>query len=85
MFFRGRKKRDFKTRATIGGLAIAVAALYALTVSYDITVRELAGYLLGSLAVLVGAMLAAVAVVLVVKGLRWCVRMLVEKFSGGHE
>jgi hypothetical protein len=89
LFFR-RKKGNFKTRATIGGVAIAVTALYALTVSYDITVRELAGYLLGSVVVLLGAMLAAIALVLVYKALKWLISRAVGKLtregeSGGHE
>jgi len=85
LFFKRRKKGNLKTRATLGGVAIAVTALYALTVSYDITIRELAGYLLGSVVVLLGAMFAAVLLVLVFKGIRWCLRALLMKISDSQD
>jgi len=81
LFFRGRKKVSVLTRATLGSLMIAVAALWALTVSYDITWRELLGYLLGSLFVLVAAMASAIAVVVLFKLLRRGGRWLIDRLS----
>ena len=54
----------------IGGIVIALGALYALVVAYDISTRELGVYLLGSIALLVGTALASILVVLVFKLLK---------------
>lgn len=59
-----------KMRAALGGIFIALAALYALARSYDISLSALAGFFLGSAALLLGAMVGAVCVVFVVVLLR---------------
>lgn len=76
MIFRKRKRMNWKTRATIGGLAIAVAALYALAVSWDISPGRLIGYLLGSIVLVLGTMLAAALLVVLIKLLGAAVRKL---------
>jgi len=53
----------------IGGLIIALGSIYALAVSYNIPGAELLWFLLGSALVLLSAMLAALFLVLIVKGL----------------
>ena len=75
----GKRRVSVKTRATLGGLAIAVAALYALTVSYDIALSELASFLIGSLAVVIGTMLLAVLVVAVIKLTARLIRKIGER------
>ncbi|MAO40521.1 MAG: hypothetical protein CMK70_09930 [Pseudohongiella sp.] len=75
----GKRRVSVKTRATLGGLAIAVAALYALTVSYDIPLSELASFLIGSLAVVIGTMLLAVLVVAVIKLTARLIRKIGER------
>ena len=80
--FRGRRKGNFKTRATIGGVMIALTALWALTVSYDITWQELFAYLAGSVVVLLLAMLSAVALLLALKLVRAALRWLARRLGG---
>ena len=75
----GKRRVSVKTRATLGGLAIAVAALYALTVSYDIPMSELASFLIGSLAVVIGTMLLAVLVVAAIKLMARLIRKIGER------
>ncbi|HBN15178.1 hypothetical protein [Pseudohongiella sp. O18] len=75
----GKRRVSVKTRATLGGLAIAVAALYALTVSYDIPLSELASFLIGSLAVVIGTMLLAVLVVAAIKLMARLIRKIGER------
>ncbi|MDH7943678.1 hypothetical protein QGM61_07580 [Pseudohongiella sp. SYSU M77423] len=75
----GKRRVSVKTRATLGGLAIAVAALYALTVSYDIPLSELASFLIGSLAVVIGTMLLAVLVVAAIKLIARLIRKIGER------
>ena len=75
----GKRRVSVKTRATLGGLAIAVAALYALTVSYDIPLSELASFLIGSLAVVIGTMLLAVLVVAAIKLMARLIRKVGER------
>lgn len=58
-----------RNRAVIGGLIIALGSIYALAVSYNIPGAELLWFLVGSALVLLAAMLAALCLVLVVKGL----------------
>lgn len=65
-----RRKTGVKLRVALGGVMIALAALYALAVSYDISIRELSVYLLGSVALLVGTALGAIVVVIVFKLLK---------------
>lgn len=61
---------------TVGLIAVAIASLWALTVSYDISRTELLGFLLGSALTLLAAMLAAVVLVVVFKGVATLVRRL---------
>jgi len=65
------------TRATFAGILIAVGSLYALSVSYDIPGSTLISYLIGSVILVLVIMLAAVAVVFIIKLL---VRLF-EKFT----
>lgn len=65
-----RRGKGAKLRMAMGGIAIALAALYALAVSYDISMREMSVYLLGSLALLLGTALGAIVVVIVFKLLK---------------
>lgn len=65
-----RRKTGVKRRVAIGGIMIAMAALYALAISYDIPMRELGVYLLGSLALILGTALASLVVVVVFKLLK---------------
>lgn len=58
-----------RNRAVIGGLIIAMGSIYALAVSYNIPGAELLWFLTGSALVLLAAMLAALCLVLVIKGL----------------
>lgn len=58
-----------RNRAVIGGLIIGLGSIYALAVSYNIPRAELLWFLVGSALVLLAAMLAALILVLVVKGL----------------
>ena len=55
-----RRKTGVKLRVALGGIMIAVAALFALAVSYDISVREMSVYLLGSLALLLKRVLGVI-------------------------
>ena len=69
-----------KLRATLGLLAITVTALWALTVSYDISMADLRLFLFGSVTLLVGAAAAAILLVVCLKvvgaGVRWLARRL---------
>jgi len=65
--FLKRRKAPVKLRIAIGGIMIALASLYALAVSYDISMREMSVYLLGSVALLAGTALGAVVLVVVFK------------------
>lgn len=65
-----RRGKGAKLRMAMGGIVIALAALYALAVSYDISMREMSVYLLGSLALLLGTALGAIVVVIVFKLLK---------------
>lgn len=65
-----RRKTGVKLRVALGGIMIALAALYALAVSYDISMREMSVYLLGSIALLVGTALGAIVVVIIFKLLK---------------
>lgn len=58
-----------RNRAVIGGLIIAMGSIYALAVSYNIPRAELLWFLVGSVLVLLAAMIAALFLVLIVKGL----------------
>ncbi|MDT8429135.1 MAG: hypothetical protein RQ757_10260 [Pseudomonadales bacterium] len=60
-------KINRKTRATLAGVLIAAASLYALSAAYDITLSSLFGLLLGSLLLLVAAMLLAFSLVFISK------------------
>ena len=75
-----RRWLSVKTRATLGGLAIAVGSLYALTVSYDIPQSELLRFLAGSLMLLVGAALGAIVLVVVIKLSFALLRKLMQRF-----
>lgn len=66
---KSRYRISRRNRAVIGGLIIALGSLYALTVSYNIPGVELLWFLVGSALVLLAAMVAAVFLVLLVKGL----------------
>ncbi|MGM0633262.1 MAG: hypothetical protein ACQETO_08805 [Pseudomonadota bacterium] len=59
-----------KSRMAIGGIVIALGALYALVMAYDISMRELGVYLLGSVALLLGTALASIFVVILFKLLK---------------
>lgn len=76
-----RRWLSVKTRATLGGLAIAVGSLYALTVSYDIPQSELLRFLAGSLMLLVGAALGAIVLVVVIKLIAVSVRKIISLVS----
>jgi hypothetical protein len=75
-----RRWLSVKTRATLGGVAIAVGSLYALTVSYDIPQSELLRFLAGSLMLLVGAALGGILLIVVIKVSLALLRRLIEKF-----
>lgn len=62
-----RIKISRKTRATLGGVLIAVASLYALSKAYDISAANLFGFLLGSVLLVVATMLIAISLVFVSK------------------
>ena len=65
-----RRGKAAKMRVALGGAVLACAALYALAVAYDITLREMSVYLLGSFALLLGTAIGAIFVVIVFKLLR---------------
>ncbi|ALO45669.1 hypothetical protein [Pseudohongiella spirulinae] len=75
-----RRLLSVKTRATLGGVAIAVGSLYALTVSYDIPQAELLRFLAGSLMLLVGAALGGILLIVVIKLSLALVRRLIQRF-----
>ncbi len=58
-----------RNRAVAGGVIIALGSIYALAVSYNIPQAELLWFLVGSALVLLAAMLTALLLVLLVKGL----------------
>jgi hypothetical protein len=62
-----KRRIPAKLRATLGLIAITLAALWALSVSYEIPRAEMFRFLLGSVMMLTGAMLSAVLVVVVLK------------------
>ena len=62
-----KSKRRFLIRATLGGLAIGLTSLWALTVSYDIPREELIRFLLGTVLMLVGVLAMAALLVLLIK------------------
>lgn len=66
---KSRYRISRRNRAVIGGLIIALGSIYALAVSYNIPGAELLWFLVGSALVLLAAMLAALILVLMVKGL----------------
>lgn len=66
-----RLKMRKNTRATLGGLAIAVASLYALAMAYDEARDNLWNFFVGTLALLALILVFAIAVVAVIYGLRW--------------
>lgn len=66
---KSRYRISRRNRAVIGGLIIALGSLYALTVSYNIPGVELLWFLVGSALVLLAAMVAAMFLVMLVKGL----------------
>lgn len=65
-----RRGKAVKMRVALGGAVLACAALYALAVAYDISLREMSVYLVGSVGLLVGTAIGAIAVVIVFKLLR---------------
>lgn len=65
-----RRKAGARLRVALGGVMLALAALFALAYSYDIPMRELSVYLLGSVALLVGTALGAIIVVILFKLLK---------------
>jgi len=69
------------TRATFAGVLIAIGSLYALSKSYDIPASMLISYLIASVLLVLAIMLAAVAVVFLIKVLA---RML-KKFTGNTD
>lgn len=79
MLFRRRKRISWKTRATIGGLGVAIAALYALAVSYDIAPGRLLNYLFGSVVLVLLAMLAALVLVVASKLVAKAIRALIHR------
>ena len=64
-----RRRIPFLARATFAGLAIALTSLWALSVSYDISREEMAGFLLGSILLLLGVLVAAALLVTCIKGI----------------
>lgn len=68
-----------RNRAVIGGLIIALGSIYALAVSYNIPGVELLWFLVGSALVLLAAMVAALFLVLLVKGLGMMWRRLLSR------
>lgn len=71
-----RLKIRKNTRATLGGLAIAVASLYALAMAYDEARDNLWRFFFSTLVLLGIILVAAVAVVALIYGLRWLKRKL---------
>jgi len=74
-----------RNRAVIGGLIIALGSIYALAVSYNIPGAELLWFLVGSALVLLSAMLAALCLVLVIKGLGMIWRRLLSQEDPGPD
>jgi peptidoglycan/LPS O-acetylase OafA/YrhL len=74
-----RRRIPAKLRATLGLIAIALASLWALSVSYDIPRAELLRFLLGSVLLLLAAMVVAVVLVGVLKGSAALLRKLSDK------
>lgn len=68
-----RRRIPFLMRATFAGLAIALTSLWALTVSYDISREELLGFLVGSVLLLLGVLLAAALLVTFFKVVAWLI------------
>ncbi|MEX0740440.1 MAG: hypothetical protein WD071_13940 [Pseudohongiella sp.] len=66
---KSRYRISRRNRAVIGGVIIALGSIYALAVSYNIPGAELLWFLVGSALVLLAAMLAAMMLVLLIKGL----------------
>lgn len=62
-----RRRVPFLVRATFAGLAIAVTSLWALSVSYDISREEMTGFLVGSILLLLGVLVAAALLVSCIK------------------
>lgn len=79
---KSRFRLSRRNRAVIGGLIIALGSIYALAVSYNIPGAELLWFLVGSALVLLAAMLAALCLVLVVKGLGMVWRRLLPGNTG---
>lgn len=64
----GRRRRiPLAVRTTLLGLAVAMTALWALTVSYEIPREELWRFFTGTLLLIAGIVVLAVGVVVLVK------------------
>lgn len=74
-----KRRIPAQIRATLGGLAIAIGSLYALTVSYDIPRAELIRFLIGSVLVLLGAIVSAALIVLLFKSIGMVVRKILRR------
>ena len=62
-----KRKKRFLARAMIGMLAVSLTALWALTVSYDISREDLVSFLLGTLLMFGVVLVGAAVLVLLVK------------------
>jgi len=80
-----RRRIPFLLRATFAGLAIALASLWALTVSYDISREELTGFLIGSVLLLLGMLLTAALLVTIIKGTGMLISRITGSGSGEDE
>lgn len=71
-----RLKIRKNTRATIGGLLIAVASLYALSVAYDEARDNLLSFFLSTLVLLALILFCAAAIVALLYALKRLVRLV---------
>lgn len=80
-----RRRIPFLLRATFAGMVIALTSLWALTVSYDISTEELIGFLVGSILLLLGVLVAAAILVSVIKLLGLLISKLGRSSSSAEQ
>lgn len=76
-----RLKMRANTRATLGGLLIAAASLWALTMAYDEARDNILSFLFYTIVLLVLIALAAACVVAVIYGFKKIIRLLFAKHT----
>jgi len=80
-----RLKMRKNTRATIGGLMIAAASLWALTMAYDEARDNILSFFFLTIVLLLLTALSAVCVVAVIYGIKKLVRLLFAKNSADKQ